>query len=138
MSRFFKNPCACLFLGLLLLVCSIKLWATDVGYSTGMNPTREMMMKIDRYAGTPMNGLYIGTVAFSSATTGTVTLTGKSGQGASISAKLFSSKNTGTDATYVKSVTMISVGLGLVTMSGSTTGNVNVMAVDVFTDPLTF
>lgn len=74
--------------------------------------------------GSNIYGVYIGTVAFAGDTAKTVVLTG-----ASNSAKLFASKGTSTDATYVKTIT-ISSGTATVTMSGATTGTVPVMAID--------
>lgn len=126
-----------IFLSLVLFVvvaAITSLHASDPGYQTGMNPTRELSMKIDRTNGTPMNGLYIAQKAFAGDTALTVTLTG-----ASAATKLFTSKGTGSTASYVKSAVMsVNGNAALVTMSAATTGTIQVMAVDVFTDPLTF
>lgn len=119
---------------LALALVSATLWAvaSDSGWSSGMAPTRFMGIKVDRASGTPVNGIYIGTATLAGDTTKDVTLTGMSA-----SAKVFTSKATGTTASYVKTTTVVA-GVVSLTMSAATTGTVQVIAFDVFTDPLTF
>lgn len=132
MRRLYKNPYAWMFAVLIAGAFAVHSFASDPGYVAGDNPTRLSTLKVDIKRGTPINGMYIAKVTLAGDTTKDVTLTGMSAN-----ATVFTSKGTSTQATYVKTTTVAANVVSL-TMSAATTGTVTVIALDTFTDPLTF